>query len=197
MEAQLLAACGTLKALPTSDLPEIAIVGRSNCGKSSLINAITARRRLARTSSTPGRTRQLFFYRVTAPARPPFVLVDLPGYGYAKAPKSERDAWAPLIEGYIEERRQLRALLVLCDVRRDLGPDEAGLLTWAGARELERRVVLTKADKLSKAQRFGAAERAKAALGLAARPLLVSTEDDASIEALREAVYQFASAATP
>src|SRR5215813_4395535 len=99
---------------PPAGLPEVAIAGRSNVGKSSLINTLTGRRALARTSATPGRTRQINFFLLNEA----FSLVDLPGYGFAVGPEVERRAWGPLVEGYLRSRRTLRGVLLVVDVRR-------------------------------------------------------------------------------
>jgi GTP-binding protein len=188
MDARFVRSCPDPGCFPDPLLPELAIAGRSNCGKSSLINALTGRTRLARTSSTPGRTQQVVFFQLTLPGAPPFSLVDLPGYGYAKVSKSMRRAWGQLVTHYIEERPTLQALLLLIDARRASAQEEDDLLRWSGDRGLELRVVLTKSDKLKKNQRFGVAQAAKRSLGLSRTPLLFSIRDDASVEALRELV---------
>lgn len=187
MDARFIAACASPAQFPPETLPEIAVVGRSNCGKSSLLNALVGRR-VARTSSTPGRTRQIVFFAAQLVDTPPFHLVDLPGYGYARVSRDERDAWAELIERYIEHRGPLVAMLLLVDVRRAAGADEAGLLEWCRRRGIAAVVVLTKADKASKSERFAARERARRELGLSRRPEVVSVKDPRSIGALRRAV---------
>lgn len=186
VNARFIAAYSQADQLPASDRPEIAIVGRSNCGKSSLINTFTQQKSLARTSSTPGRTRELVFFEVEIAGLPPFHLVDLPGYGYAKVAKTERAAWDRLISNYIEQRSQLEAMLLLMDIRRDPTEDESGLLQWCTERDLDRLVVLTKADKLAKNKRFGAQERTKRRLHLMRRPAAVSTQDPGSLAPLHK-----------
>jgi GTP-binding protein len=195
MNARFVTACSRVEELPLLTVTEIAVAGRSNCGKSSLINALTGRSKLARTSSTPGRTRQLVFFSVTLPEVPPFLLVDLPGYGYAKVSKREQDAWADLVEGYIETRSSLQALAVLNDIRRAPAGEEQDLLRWAEERDLRTLVLLTKADKLGKSKRFGARESARSALGLKRRPLAVSIYEPRSIEELRRAFATLAATA--
>jgi GTP-binding protein len=156
---------------PALGAPEIAFAGRSNVGKSSLINTLVARRGLARTSSTPGRTRQLNFYAVEI-GRDPVILVDLPGYGYARGSEDERRAWRPLVEGYLEGRRTLAAVVLIVDVRRGLEAEEAQLLEYLGAHRLPAVVAVTKIDKIGRGQRpaalrpIGAAAAALAAVGV-------------------------------
>jgi len=133
-------------------------MGRSNVGKSSLLNRLAARRRLARTSATPGKTRLLHFFRIERPEAD-LLLVDLPGYGYARVSKAERRQWRRLIEAYLEDRPPLRAAILLQDVRRDPSEDETLLLAWLAEREIPALVALTKVDKLKRSQR---ARRVKA-----------------------------------
>lgn len=131
-------------------LPEIAIAGRSNSGKSSLLNRLAGRRGLARVSGTPGRTQRLHFFAVE-PMR--LALVDLPGYGFARAARSARERWGALIEEYLDTRKNLRALLLLVDLRRDLGEDEEQLAEFVRERGLGFVPVATKVDKLGRAER--------------------------------------------
>lgn len=139
------------------DAPEIAFAGRSNVGKSSLLNMMLARKGLARTSNTPGCTRQINFFDVSlakasageGPSR--IVFVDLPGYGYAKVSKSEGAAWKELLEGYLNDRPTLRAVVILVDVRRGLEEEESDLVEFLEQRpELRIVLVATKTDKLSR-----------------------------------------------
>jgi GTP-binding protein len=139
-------------------LPEVAVLGRSNVGKSALINRLVGRRGLARTSATPGRTRRIHFYRVEERA----YLVDLPGYGYASGSRSEREAFAPLVESYLTHTRTpLRGALVLVDVRRGAQDAEQELARWLAREKIAARAALTKCDKLGRAE----IERARRALG--------------------------------
>jgi GTP-binding protein len=132
---------------------EVAFAGRSNVGKSSLINALTGRRGLARTSSTPGRTRGLVFFRVEAQDAPPLRFVDLPGYGYAQASKKERAAWRPMVESYVERRGTLALVVVLVDSRRGIQPADDELLEWLDAVGRRAVVVFTKLDELPRTRR--------------------------------------------
>jgi GTP-binding protein len=164
LAAELLTSAAGPEGFPAHALPEIAIIGRSNVGKSSLINRITGRRSLARASGTPGKTRLLNFFRVRWPEGE-LVLVDLPGYGYAKVSKLERRGWQRLIESYLERRPNLRLAILLQDVRRDPGPDEIDLLPWLAARGVPVVGAATKVDRL------GARERAERLRALAAAGL--------------------------
>jgi GTP-binding protein len=157
---------------PHGAAPEFAFVGRSNVGKSSMLNALTRRKGLARVSNSPGRTRALQFfdvtYRPSPAARPrPLRLCDLPGYGYAKVSKDERDRWAAMIEDYLRVREALRAVVLIVDARHP--PAESDLDAAAFLRDAGRPVLVavTKMDKLGKAQRAGALARAERSLGLA------------------------------
>jgi GTP-binding protein len=152
LSAQIVATAAGPEGFPSGDLPEVAFLGRSNVGKSSLLNRLVARKRLARTSRTPGKTRLLHFYQVERPGRE-LLLVDLPGYGYARTSKSERASWQGLIEGYLERREALRAAVLLQDLRRDPSEDETLLLGWLCERKIPSLVALTKIDKLKPVKR--------------------------------------------
>jgi GTP-binding protein len=128
---------------PESTLPEIAFAGRSNVGKSSLLNALLRRRAAARVSKTPGRTREINFFRINDA----FVLVDLPGYGYAKIAKERRAEWRPLIEGYLSQSPNLRGLVLLLDARREPTDDDRAMLDFLAERETPVLVAITKMDK--------------------------------------------------
>jgi len=130
---------------PESELPEIAFAGRSNVGKSSLLNRLVRRKAFARVSRTPGRTREINFFRVNSS----FVLADLPGYGYARISKEKKADWKPLIEGYLRGTPNLAGVVQLLDLRRDPSDDDAEMLDFLAELELPTVVVLTKADKLS------------------------------------------------
>ncbi len=147
LSSQIVATAAGPEGFPPGELPEVAFLGRSNVGKSSLLNRLVARKQLARTSRTPGKTRLLHFYRVERPGRE-LLLVDLPGYGYAKTAKSERARWKGLIEDYLGRREALRVAVLLQDLRRDPSEDETLLLDWLAEREIPALVALTKIDKL-------------------------------------------------
>jgi GTP-binding protein len=133
---------------PESTLPEVAFAGRSNVGKSSLINRLVQRKKLARVSNTPGRTREINFFRVNED----FVLVDLPGYGYARVSKEARAAWRPLIEGYLRDTHNLRGIVQLLDARHDPTRDDLQMLEFLADLEVPTIVVATKIDKLPRAR---------------------------------------------
>ena len=128
---------------PESTLPEIAFAGRSNVGKSSLLNALLRRRHAARVSKTPGRTREINFFRVNDA----FMLVDLPGYGYARVAKERKAEWKPLIEGYLQSSPNLRGLVLLLDSRREPSDDDRDMLAFLAERETPVLVAITKMDK--------------------------------------------------
>jgi len=142
-ECTFTAGAPTLAALPDPGLPEIAFAGRSNVGKSSLINALTGRRSLARTSRTPGRTRQLNFFDLGGR----LTLVDLPGYGYAKASKAEIRRWNRVLDAYFRGRPGLRRLCLLVDARHGLKPVDRELMAMLDAAAVSYQIVLTKRDK--------------------------------------------------
>ena len=143
--ARFLTSVAQLEQLPPPDRPELAFAGRSNAGKSSALNVLCGQRQLARVSKTPGRTQLLNFFELPTAGR----LVDLPGYGFAKAPHSVRDDWGVLIDGYLESRDCLRGLVVVMDARRPLTDFDRMMLDWANAARLPCHLLLTKADKLA------------------------------------------------
>jgi GTP-binding protein len=158
---------------PQPTLPELAVVGRSNVGKSSLINALVGQDGLARTSRTPGRTRLLNWFEVSA--QPPFFLVDLPGYGYAEVTKAMRESWRPLIESYLGARTSLAGVLLLIDIRRGAEDEELDFVPWLDEREIPVVVALTKADKLAKNKRMVEVTKVRRSLDLGRDPFAVST----------------------
>jgi len=173
---------------PAPTLPELAVVGRSNVGKSSLINALVGQDGLARTSRTPGRTRLVNWFEVET--KPRFLLVDLPGYGYAEVSKATRESWRPLIETYLAQRTTLAGVLLLIDIRRGSQDEELDFVPWLAEREKPIVVALTKADKLPKNKRTLEVMRAKQELGLRRDPFAVSTLSHDNIEPLWRALLQ-------
>lgn len=145
-QAEYLISVHNRPQLPPDRGREIAIAGRSNAGKSSLINRLCGQKSLARTSRTPGRTRQLVFFRLDDDHH----LVDLPGYGFARVGGDLKRHWKGLIQGYLETRQALAGLVIVMDVRHPLKPGDVDLANWAGARGLPLHLVLTKADKLGR-----------------------------------------------
>jgi GTP-binding protein len=157
--AQFLRAVGRLADLPPPGPPEVAFAGRSNVGKSSAINALAARRALARVSKTPGRTQTINFYSMGEEAR----LVDLPGYGYARVPQSMRAQWRELVGGYLAADRNLVGVVVIMDARHPLTPLDLQLIGWLGERPFA--VLLSKADKLSRQEQARTLSEVQRALG--------------------------------
>ena len=157
---------------PLEPWPEIAFVGRSNVGKSSLLNALAGRAKLARVSATPGRTQALQFFKVlrqeSPRARPrPIGLCDLPGYGFAKVSKGERDRWAAMIEDYLRDRERLVAVVLIVDARHSAPDSDREALAFLQSHGRRVLVAATKMDKLAKSHRLGAARGAALALALA------------------------------
>ena len=147
---------------PPADLPEIAFAGRSNVGKSSLINVLVNRRSLVRTSSTPGRTQLINFFTVNGE----FILVDLPGYGFAKVPLAVKKLWGPMIETYLASRETLRGVVLILDIRRVPGPEDRQMLDWLRAYGIPPVLVITKCDKVSKNERARQAATIAQSLGV-------------------------------
>ena len=131
---------------PSEELPEIAFAGRSNVGKSSLINTLLNRKRLVKTSSTPGRTLLINFFNINNA----FSFVDLPGYGYAKVPDSVKKTWGPMVETFLSTRKTLKGVVIILDIRRIPGIEEFNLIDWLNYYHIPFILTLTKADKLSK-----------------------------------------------
>jgi GTP-binding protein len=131
---------------PSTDLPEIAFTGRSNVGKSSLINSLVNRKHLVKTSSTPGRTQLINFFIINKTIS----FVDLPGFGYAKVPASVRKSWGPMIETYLSTRNTLKGVVLIMDIRRIPGIQEVNFIEWLHYYNIPSILILTKSDKLSK-----------------------------------------------
>jgi GTP-binding protein len=187
---EFLSAASSLQSLPRAAGPEIAFAGRSNVGKSSLINALTGRHGLARTSNTPGRTQELIFFG--GPQR--LVLVDLPGYGYAAAAKSKVAAWTGLIHDYLRGRATLARVYVLIDARHGLKEVDNGVLDTLGKAGVSHEIVLTKCDQVGETElaERGAAVREAMRKRPAAFPDLVvtSSRTGAGIPLLRAAIIR-------
>lgn len=193
-QCRFVAGASDAEALPTETLPEIAFIGRSNVGKSSLVNALTGRRTLARISDTPGRTRQINFFDLGGR----LMLVDLPGYGYAAASKTAIVAWTALVRHYLRGRSSLRRACLLIDARHGIKDADRPLMQLCDDAALSYQVVLTKADKLRPAELAATAESVAAELARhgAAHPEihLTSARSGHGIAALRASLAAFAEA---
>ena len=190
-EARFVAGAAEPAALPAEGLPEIAFAGRSNVGKSSLVNALTQRRMLARTSNTPGRTRQLNFFDLGGVV----MLVDLPGYGFAEASKAAIARWTALTRYYLRSRASLRRVCLLIDARHGIKDADRPMLRLLDDAGVSYQVVLTKIDKLRAGELTAAAERVAAELAghIAAHPELhlTSAEKDRGVATLRATLAEF------
>ena len=148
-QVEFAGAIGQPGQAPPAELRQVAIAGKSNVGKSSLVNAVVGRKRIARVSGTPGKTREINFYLIDDR----FFLVDLPGYGFARAPEAVRDAWRILVEDYLSHNDRLDGLILLLDCRRGVQEADKQLLDYLSADEIPVLVALTKIDKLNRAER--------------------------------------------
>lgn len=171
----------TIDQLGEMPLPQLALAGRSNVGKSSLLNKLTGRKNLAKTSSTPGKTRSLNFYKVTPEE---FYLVDLPGYGYARCSKTERDKWAALITRYLQKNPWLVGVVALLDSRLPPQTLDIDLITYIRSQGLEVFPVLTKADKCKQPVRRANQAAWQRLLGLQKPPMLISSHSGMNIDKL-------------
>ena len=186
--AEWLAAASEPEGFPPAREPEVALLGRSNVGKSSLLNRLAGRRALARTSATPGKTRILHWYALQR-GDTHLRLVDLPGYGFARVSRAERAGWQRLVEAYLGGRRALRVAVLLQDLRRDWSEDEALLIDWLSQRRIPVLVALTKCDKARPSQRAARERALRAAIGLPeARVIATSAQTGQGIDALWRAI---------
>ncbi len=168
------------KQFPEDDKPHIAIAGRSNVGKSSLINALLHRKNLVKTSVTPGKTQMINFFIINKQ----FYFVDLPGYGYARVPRAVTDAWAPMIEGYIKDALELRAVVVLLDARREPDARDVRLVEWLRQYNIPAIYAMTKTDKLNRQEAQQARQTIKSQLGIEDTPILTSAKNGQGIKEL-------------
>ncbi|HEX3697192.1 MAG TPA: ribosome biogenesis GTP-binding protein YihA/YsxC [Polyangia bacterium] len=203
LEAAFIAEARDVRGLPPPGPPEVAIAGRSNVGKSTLLNRLAGRRGLARTSKTPGRTRGIVFFdlrlgRGAAPAVERLRLADLPGYGYAQVSRTERQSWQPLIEGYTRARPTLALFVILMDARRGIEDEERQLYDWLGTERVPAQVVFTKVDKLNAREQQALRTRCREWFGAPApgraAPLLVSADSGENVGRLWAAILAAARA---
>lgn len=188
--AKFKAAYGTSKQLPKSTLPEVAFAGRSNVGKSSLLNKLMFRKNLAKVSQKPGKTATINFYDVDG-----IDLVDLPGYGYAQVSKSELERWSDLIEGYFNDERYFALVVSLIDIRHDVSALDHDMVDFLLESDLPFAIALTKADKLSKQKANSQKARIAKQLMLPKNtPVIVtSSEKGTGIDELRNLIYEYVS----
>ena len=167
--AELETVCGVSSKLPEHLLPEIAFAGKSNVGKSSLINALVNRKALARTSSQPGKTQTINFYNINQA----MYLVDLPGYGFAKVPDAEREKWGKMVERYLNQSGQLKAVFLLVDIRHKPSGNDKTMYDWMVYQGFQPMIIATKLDKLKKAQVAKSLKEVKSGLGLSESDILI------------------------
>jgi len=184
---------------PDAIFPEVAFVGRSNVGKSSLINTLVRQKHLAKTSNTPGRTQLINFFLINQR----YVFVDLPGYGFARVPEAVRKNWGPMVETYLQERRNLCLVVLIMDIRRDITAGDLELLNWLNVYRIPVLPVLTKTDKLSKnqvrmhARQIGEMMMKMAGLQSVPNPVLFSTKTGEGRETLWSVIEAFSKESTP
>jgi len=187
LSAEFIVSAPGPKQFPVDKSPQIAFAGRSNVGKSSIINALLHRKKLVKTSQTPGKTQLINFFLINKA----FYFVDLPGYGYAHAPHEVTDAWAPMIEGYLKGSLTLRAVVVLLDSRREPDERDLRLIEWLRQYDIPAIFALTKVDKLSR-QVAGRAQRdIQARLELEDLPLLSSAKSGAGMSSLWGSIVKY------
>ncbi|MFN2937617.1 ribosome biogenesis GTP-binding protein YihA/YsxC [Lachnospiraceae bacterium YH-ros2226] len=169
IDAELETVCGVTSKLPKNHLPEIAFCGRSNVGKSSLINSLMERKKLARTSQQPGKTQTLNFYKVNSA----LYLVDLPGYGYAKNSQANREAWGVMIQNYLTGSDMLRYVFQLVDIRHDPSEDDQKMYDWLTYLGFDPIIIATKSDKLKPREIESHMDRISEVLGLGSDAIIV------------------------
>ena len=181
--------CGITSKMPETGRPEVAFAGKSNVGKSSLINGLMNRKSLARTSSQPGKTQTINFYNVNEA----IYLVDLPGYGYAKVSEQEKAQWGKLIERYLHGSKQLRAVFLLIDIRHDPSANDKMMYDWIVSNGYHPVIVATKLDKIKRSQHAKQIKAVRTGLGLSADDILipVSSQTKQGIPELWDVIEQF------
>ena len=168
-EVSLETVCGITSKIPDNQLPEIAFAGKSNVGKSSLINGLMNRKSLARTSSQPGKTQTINFYNINHA----MYLVDLPGYGYAKVSEAEKAKWGKMIENYLHTSKQLRAVFLLIDIRHEPGKNDKTMYDWIVYQGYQPIIIATKLDKLKRSQVQKAIKVVRTGLGLKGSDIVI------------------------
>lgn len=188
-KAEFKGAYGTFDQLPPSDLPEIAFAGRSNVGKSSLLNKLFGRKNLARVSSVPGKTITINFYQVDE-----YNFVDLPGYGYAKVAKTEKDRWAEMMEGYFNSDRNIRLVVQLVDMRHPPTKDDIMMMEFLQANGYDFIVVMTKSDKLKKKKEYNERiEKSKQEMSFVPDEKLIpfSSENSQGLDTIKKFIEEY------
>lgn len=185
--ARFKASYAKAEQIPGSDLPEVVFAGRSNVGKSSLLNALLGNKNLAKTSSKPGKTATINFFSV-----PGSHYVDLPGYGYAQVSQAARKQWADLINGYFEQRRRIALVVSLVDIRHEAHDLDIQMTRFLQDRQLPFAIALTKADKLSRAQQLRQQQLLRGGLGLdeSVQMLITSSSTKTGLRQLRSAIEE-------
>ena len=188
-EVNLETVCGYTSKLPDNQKPEIAFAGKSNVGKSSLINALMNRKSLARTSAQPGKTQTINFYNINDV----MYLVDLPGYGYAKVAESEKKKWGQMIENYLHTSRNLKAVFLLIDIRHAPSANDKMMYDWIVSNGYHPVIVATKLDKIKRSQHAKQIKAVRTGLGLSADDILipVSSQTKQGIPELWDVIEQF------
>ena len=180
LSAEFVISAADRKQFPADQRPQIAFAGRSNVGKSSIINSLLHRKSLVKTSTTPGKTQLINFFIINDS----FFFVDLPGYGYARVPRSVTDAWAPMIEGYLKGSAGLRAVVLLLDARREPDERDLVLIDWLRQYDIPTIYALTKSDKLTRQEGVCSQREVHACLGTTVQPLLTSAKNGQGINEL-------------
>ena len=172
--------------IPSGEVPEIAVAGKSNVGKSSFINALCGNGKLAKTSKDPGRTRLLNYFSVNGGT---FYLVDLPGYGYAKVSDAEKEKWGKLIEGYFQKSKNIKNVFVLIDVRREPSEDDKMMLKYLYFYRIPFTIIATKADKLSRSAAFTRKKQIADAIGVGVDNVyLISSQEKTGLDKINERI---------
>lgn len=187
-KAEFVSSFVDIKSLPADNLPEIALVGRSNVGKSSLINKLVNRKNLAKSSSTPGKTRTLNYYLINGA----FYMVDLPGYGYARVSKQEQNKWGKTIEKYLSSRQQLRGVIQLLDIRHPPTENDIMMKQWLEHHQIPILLIATKTDKVSRNEKNKNLAVIKKALNLEPdqSPITFSAENGEGVNEVKEALEE-------
>jgi GTP-binding protein len=186
LQVEFAGAIGAPGQVPPGHYPQVAVAGRSNCGKSSLINKLVGRKKIARVSQTPGKTREINFFLINDR----FFLTDLPGYGFARAPEAVREHWGMLIEKFLANSAQLAGIIVLIDARRGLLPQDQQLLGWLAEFQIPALFALTKIDKLNRSGRKKAEAALQRDLNLEPDQVIAtSAHSGEGVDTLRESLF--------